>query len=221
MSAEDEARVWMESALGEKFEGSFCDALKSGERLVKLANRIKVNSIPKYNVNPTMPIKKSENITFFLKTIRSWGMTEYQMFETSDIDKGNLKPVVNCLHALGSLLQSKAEFESLDLPKLGIKAVGKNVSMNPNEFYISCIAIPHFGAHTCPSTSRSASSRTSRSTMQVQPFLYLIWGAPTWVRQPWPVQCLGRLSQWLVLYLLLPRHIRKDPLPPWEERGVP
>ena len=129
MSAEDEARAWMETILGEKFEGGFCDALKSGERLIRLANAIKANTIIKYNKEPTMPIKKSENITFFLKAIRTWGMTEYQMFETSDIDKGNMKPVVNCLHALGSLLQSKPEFESPSLPKLGIKAVEKHVSL--------------------------------------------------------------------------------------------
>jgi len=127
---EQEAQHWVEQILGESIPpGTFCESLKSGERLIALAHKIKPGSIPKHNVAPSMKIKMQENISLFLRAIRSWGMKEFEMFDSGDLDKGNMKPVVICLHSLGRLLQT-GEFASLDLPKLGIKMVEKHVRFN-------------------------------------------------------------------------------------------
>ena len=124
---EQEAQSWVEEILGERFAaGTFCESLRTGERLIALANKIKPGSIPKWNVAPAMKIKMQENISLFLRAIRSWGMKEFEMFDSGDVDKGNLKPVVICLHSLGRLLQT-GEFASLNLPKLGIKVAEKHV----------------------------------------------------------------------------------------------
>lgn len=124
---QSESQDWIEQITGEGFAGeTWADSLKDGIILCKLANALKPNSIPKYNTNPNIPHKKMENISFFLKAIRSFGMKEFEMFGTNDLfDEKNLKQVCSSIHALGRLMQTP-QWSHLAIPKLGIKVVEKN-----------------------------------------------------------------------------------------------
>lgn len=94
----------------------------------RLVNAIKAGSVAKINEPATMPFKKMENIANAIKGIRALGMQEFEMFGTPDLfEEKNMKQVINSIHALGRLMQTKT-YAHLGLPKLGIKVVEKNVS---------------------------------------------------------------------------------------------
>jgi hypothetical protein len=120
---EGEARRWIEevSGLG-LISGEFGDALKDGIVLCQLLNKIKPNSIRKIETSK-MPFKQMENISKFLKGCRSYGVPEYDLFETVDLfEAKDLGSVVTCIHALGRAAQ-KNNFNG---PKLGAKLSDAN-----------------------------------------------------------------------------------------------
>lgn len=122
---EAEAQQWIEEMTGETFPADFASSLKDGIILCKLANVIKPGSVPKFNSPATMPFKKMENISSFIKVIRGLGMRENELFGTPDLfDEKNLYQVVSAIHALGRHLQ--AIMPDAPFPKLGIKVVDKN-----------------------------------------------------------------------------------------------
>lgn len=90
-------------------------------------NAIKPGSVPKINEPATMPFKKMENIANSLKAQRALGMKEFEMYGTPDLyDEKNMRQVVSSMHALGRLMQTP-KYADLNLPRLGIKVVEKNV----------------------------------------------------------------------------------------------
>ncbi len=98
-----------------------------------LVNKIKPGSVEKINNPPfpkaVAPFKKMENIANFLKGIRALGMKEFEMFGTADLyEEKNINQVISSIHALGRLLQDI--MPNSPFPKLGIKVVAKNVSIN-------------------------------------------------------------------------------------------
>lgn len=132
---EREAREWIEEIVGIKFDASFADSLKDGAILCRLVQTIygmagrpvtfKINE-PATFKPVSMASKKRENITNAITAIRALGMKEFEMFGTVDLyEEKNIPQVVNCIHALGRLMQS-ATFASLGLPKLGVKVQEKN-----------------------------------------------------------------------------------------------
>jgi hypothetical protein len=120
-----QAQEWVEAITQRKFTGAFAESLKDGVLLCVLVNTIKPNTIPKFNLDPKMAIKKQENVSLFLKAVRSWGMKEFELFSTLDLtDEKNVRVVGQSLHALGRLMQSPP-FAELGLPKLGKRVVEK------------------------------------------------------------------------------------------------
>ena len=93
----------------------------------RLLNVVQHGSVPRFSEKPKNAAARMDNVGLFLRAIRNWGMKEFEMFSSNDLSEGkNIKSVVNCVHALGRLLQS-GEFAQLDLPKLGAKVLEKNV----------------------------------------------------------------------------------------------
>ncbi|CAM9473748.1 unnamed protein product [Chrysoparadoxa australica] len=121
IGAEEAAQAWVEAVTGDPFgEGSFMMNLRDGQRLCKLLNTIKPGSVPK--VSPSkLAFKQMENVSLFLRACRKLGVAEHSLFETVDLFEGkDLGLVVQCLHALGQVVQSTVpEFPG---PHLGRKS---------------------------------------------------------------------------------------------------
>lgn len=116
---EEEAQLWIEDVINEKFLASFGDSLKDGVILCTLLNTIKPGLIPKIQTSH-MPFKQMENITAFLKGCRAVGVAEFDLFETVDLfELKNVDLVVKCIHALGRAVQKNVpEYTG---PALGVK----------------------------------------------------------------------------------------------------
>ena len=86
-----QCQCWMEEVIGEPFDSSltFALALKNGQLLCQLANKIRPGSIKKIEVS-TMPFKQMENISNFLKSCRLFGVPEHDLFETVDLFEGSI-----------------------------------------------------------------------------------------------------------------------------------
>ena len=71
-------------------------------------------------------LRSQENISNYLKAIRTVGMNEFEMFGTADLyESKDLLAVARSLHALGRTIQTT--LPDYAGPKLGIKVVQKNV----------------------------------------------------------------------------------------------
>ncbi len=117
---EAEAQSWIEAVTGFAFSSTFSESLKDGVTLCMLVNKIKPGAV-KVN-NSKMPFKQMENISNFLKTCRSLGVAEHDLFETVDLYEGkDLGVVVTCIHALGRAVQGVYSG-----PKLGAKVAQRN-----------------------------------------------------------------------------------------------
>jgi hypothetical protein len=82
--AEQMAKNWIEAVTGERLVGTFAAALKDGQMLCKLMNRIKSGSIKKIETS-ALPFKQMENISNFLRACRAVEVMEYELFETVDL----------------------------------------------------------------------------------------------------------------------------------------
>jgi len=130
---EQEARLWMESVVGELMDDSvpqtenlgtekFHAALKDGIFLCRLAE-ILTGTPVKYN-KMKVAFKQMENIGKFLEAIEKYGVAKTDLFQTVDLyENQNLWQVVTCIHALGR----KAQANGFDGPCLGPKEASKNV----------------------------------------------------------------------------------------------
>jgi len=124
-NAEQNAQQWIEAVTGEELEGSFGDALKSGEVLCRLVNKIRPHTVKKIN-KMKMPFMQMENIAMFLQGCRVVGVADHDCFETVDLyEQKDLGVVVSCLHALGRAVQKNVP--DWDGPTLGPKEAHKNV----------------------------------------------------------------------------------------------
>jgi len=92
----------MEEILGEQFQESFQESLKSGVRLCALLNTIAPGSIKK--VNPKeMPFAHRENISSYLDACKAKGMNLVDLFDTQDLyDAKNMVSVINHFYSLSA-----------------------------------------------------------------------------------------------------------------------
>lgn len=109
-SAEAQAQAWIEEITQEPFTESFGPQLKDGTTLCKLANGIKPGTIKKIN-SSKLAFKQMENVTFFLKACRKFGVPESSLFETVDLyELKDLGLVLQCIFGLGETVRGKADF---------------------------------------------------------------------------------------------------------------
>lgn len=97
---------WISQVIGEKLDSSAIgDALKNGQALAKLVNKIKPGSVKKIETS-SLAFKQMENISNFLRACRSLGVEEYEVFETVDLyEEKDLSVVVDCLFSLSRAIQ--------------------------------------------------------------------------------------------------------------------
>jgi hypothetical protein len=120
---EAEARDWLEAVLGEKLEGSFQEALKSGIALCNAVIKLKPDVI-KAPSRMAAPFKQMENISNYLKACTALGQPAYESFQTVDLYEGkNMLAVVTQIHGLGRLAQKIPGFSG---PSLGPKQATAN-----------------------------------------------------------------------------------------------
>jgi len=113
--AENEAAQWIEAITGANVAGSFSSALRSGQVLCELVNKIKPGTVARIN-GDGKPFKERENISNFLKACRAFGVQEHALFSTDDLYDGkNMLSVVNCIHSLGGVTRRITP----DFPHLG------------------------------------------------------------------------------------------------------
>lgn len=149
-NAEAQAREWMESVIGEPFEGEFGPSLKNGVLLCKLLNAIAPGTIKKINES-RMPFKQMENISMFLRGCRSLGVAEHSLFETVDLyEEKDLGLVVKCLFALGSTVQ-------LTVPDFAGPHLGARIAKaNKREFSAEQVAAGRMNAAITKQTAGSS-----------------------------------------------------------------
>jgi hypothetical protein len=120
---ENDAVRWIEMLTGACVAGRVHEALRTGQVLCNLVNRVRPETIVKVN-DAGRPFKERENIGSFLKACRELGVQEYALFSTDDLyDARNLLSVMRCIHALGGAVQrSVPEFSG---PRLGVVDISK------------------------------------------------------------------------------------------------
>ena len=121
---EDEAKAWIEAVtqLEKPEDESFEQWLRSGVVLCTLLNALKPGSIKKISTS-TMPFKQMEQISLFLRGIRTLGVQEFEVFDTNDLYRGNdMRKVVQCIHSIGTAVK-KSGWTG---PQLGVKIASPN-----------------------------------------------------------------------------------------------
>jgi len=111
-----------DSSEGMRDQLDFGNALKDGQAICHLINKLAPGSISKVNTMKA-PFKQRENIELFLKSAEKYGLKSQDLFQVNDLfENKNLYMVVDCLHALGGLAQKK----SYDGPVIGVKVAKEN-----------------------------------------------------------------------------------------------
>jgi len=119
---EAEAKEWIESVLGEKLNG-YEDALKDGQVLCRVVNKLKPGSVPKINSTGGQ-FKMMENINNFQKAIQEYGVPKIDVFQTVDLyEHKDIATVTSCLFALGRTTYEHPEWKG---PWLGPKPSHEN-----------------------------------------------------------------------------------------------
>ncbi|CAG7785971.1 unnamed protein product [Allacma fusca] len=119
---EREAKEWIESVLGEKLSG-YEDALKDGQILCRVMNKLKPGSIAKVN-SAGGQFKMMENINNFQKAIQEYGVPKIDVFQTVDLyEKKDISNVTSCLFALGRTTYDHPEWPG---PWLGPRPAHEN-----------------------------------------------------------------------------------------------
>ena len=87
---------------GEAFDSSltYTQNIKNGQRLCKLINGIKPGTIKKIETS-SLGFKQMENIGYFIKSCRAFGLVEHDLFNTVDLfeekDLGSVNKTVAAL----------------------------------------------------------------------------------------------------------------------------
>ena len=70
-----------------------------------------------------MPFKQMEQISLFLRGIRTLGVQEFEVFDTNDLYRGkDMRKVVQCIHSIGTAVK-KSGWTG---PQLGVKIASPN-----------------------------------------------------------------------------------------------
>jgi len=122
--AEQEVVEWIQAVTGERFpNGPYEDALRDGQILCKLANKLMPGSITKINTQGGQ-FKLMENINKFQECCKAYGVPEIDVFQTVDLwEKRNIPQVTQCIFALGRTCQIHPEWNG---PVLGPKMSEEN-----------------------------------------------------------------------------------------------
>jgi len=132
LDKEQEARIWIESVLGEPMvedadpdepigAKGFQAALKDGIFLCRLATEVTGTNV-KHN-KMKVPFKQMENINNFLVACEKFGVNKTDLFQTVDLyENQNMWQVVCTIHALGR----KAQSNGFDGPSLGPRESQRN-----------------------------------------------------------------------------------------------
>lgn len=110
---------WIAAVSGEAApnDQSVAQWLKSGQVLCRLANKIKPGSVPNINTMHTA-FKERENITYFQKVMRDFGVPESQLFGTDDLyEENDMGTFIRSVYNFGGAVQNSPE--GANLPKLG------------------------------------------------------------------------------------------------------
>lgn len=75
------AQEWVEAVIGRSLEGSFAEALKDGQGLCCLVNKIRPGTIARIETS-TSPFKQMANISSFIRGCKTLGVRETSLFET-------------------------------------------------------------------------------------------------------------------------------------------
>lgn len=95
-------QTWLEQESGEKLANrELDDFLRDGTLLCSIMNKLSPNIIPKFHEHPRLAFRQMENIGFFLKACKDYGLADHELFITVDLfEAGNMKQVLTCLFAL-------------------------------------------------------------------------------------------------------------------------
>jgi len=106
---ESHCKQWISQMIGEKIDGDLSEALKSGVILCKLLNKIKPNTIEKFNTK-NVPLAERENIRAYLDGVKKVGLSQSDLFMVSDLyEKKDLTAVWAHINALRRSQDTKKE----------------------------------------------------------------------------------------------------------------
>ncbi|KAJ3274319.1 Transgelin-3 [Terramyces sp. JEL0728] len=124
---ENEAREWIENVVGIAIEEDLATALNDGIILCKLSNALTPHSTPIKYASSSLPFKKMDNISKFLDTLPSLGLSSFETFQTVDLfEKKNINQVIDCIFAISR----NAEKNGYQGPLLGNRQLRSRNSMN-------------------------------------------------------------------------------------------
>ncbi|XP_076053765.1 transgelin-3-like isoform X2 [Oratosquilla oratoria] len=122
VEAVTEQRLEFPTEEGLRDQLDFAHALKDGQALCALINRLIPGTIKKINTMKA-PFKQRENLEMFLKGCVAYGLKSQDLFQVNDLyENKNLYMVVDCLYGLGGMAQKK----SYDGPCIGVKVAQEN-----------------------------------------------------------------------------------------------
>lgn len=122
---EREAQHWIETVVGEKFPAgySYEDSLRDGILLCRLMNRLSPGIVPKINTSGG-DYKMMDNINQFQKACIKYGVTDVDLFQTTDLwDRKNVALVTTTIFAVGRACYRHPEFRG---PYLGPRPAEEN-----------------------------------------------------------------------------------------------
>jgi len=121
---EKEVMDWIEAVMGEPLpKGEYEEVLKNGVVLCKLMNKISPGAIAKFKESgPAFLLM--ENVQSFLKAIKTYGVSDEEVFQTPDLfEARNIPQVTLCLYALARTTQKHSEYDG---PRMGPKMATEN-----------------------------------------------------------------------------------------------
>jgi hypothetical protein len=134
-------KEWVELVMKKPCKQPFEEAITSGELLCELAIAILPTSVRRYNKDPKIPFKRLENLSTFIQACRSFGVMEYELFSTSDVEAGRgVAAVTRCLFALGRAVQTTCP--SFAGPHLGNPDNSKRKLMRTTSGNLTAVSSP-------------------------------------------------------------------------------
>eukprot|EP01116_Phalansterium_solitarium_P024595 TRINITY_DN9046_c0_g1_i2.p1 TRINITY_DN9046_c0_g1~~TRINITY_DN9046_c0_g1_i2.p1 ORF type:complete len:565 (+),score=100.93 TRINITY_DN9046_c0_g1_i2:167-1861(+) len=94
----EEVQLWLEDVFEQEFEGDVLDIIRDGTMLCELVNKIIPGSIPKIHKASSPEFFHRENIKFFVDVCETLGLTQAQLFTSTDLyDQKNPRQVISAL----------------------------------------------------------------------------------------------------------------------------
>lgn len=121
---EAQAQQWIESVIGERFpQVPYEHALRDGIILCKLMNRLSPGIIQKINLTGG-DYKMMDNINQFQKACSAYGLTDVDLFQSTDLwDFKNIFVVTQTIFAIGRATYRHPEYRG---PRLGPRPSDEN-----------------------------------------------------------------------------------------------